>query len=148
MKILGLFRWIGLTALGLAWANALAGAAPGREQKAPVASPDAASVRVTRAYGWKPLTATRLVLWLGVEEPYLIDLAPGCPDLRTLRVQGVTAHNRRLTPRLDSLVTAAGPCVLAHLQRADRAALAAQGLSRDKAQPLLILPAAVPAKPK
>lgn len=146
MKISGFTPWL-VGILSLTWATAQGGPALPREHGTLALGPESAPVRVSRSYGWKPLTPSRFVLWLGVEEPYLVDLAPGCPDLRTLTVQGITTHNRQLNPRIDKLVTSSGPCALAHLQRADRTALSKLGLRREDSQALPVLTSTNPPNP-
>jgi hypothetical protein len=77
------------------------------------------SVRAARTYGWLPMSADRVVFWLGVEEPYVAEMAPGCPDLRQTTVRGLTTHRRRIEVRTDALVTADGPCPILALRRAE-----------------------------
>lgn len=111
----------------------------------PAPAVEAGSVRFTRSYGWLPVDVRRLVLWAGVEEPYLVDLAPGCGDLRLARVSGLTTHNRRLSPRTDSLMVDGAACPVAHVQPAAGSTLAGLGLRREDARPLPIVP--VPPSP-
>ena len=103
---------------------------------------EAGSVRFTRSYGWLPVDARRLVLWAGVEEPYLVDLAPGCGDLPQARVSGLTTHNRRLSPRTDSLMVDGRACPVERIQPAAGGTLRGLGLRREDARPVPILPAA------
>lgn len=125
--------------LALSRAPEVAGRAPGAE---------AGSVRFTRSYGWQAVDARRLVLWAGVEEPYLVDLAPGCGDLRQARLSGLTTHNRRLSPRSDSVVADGTPCPIERIQPAPGSTLRSLGLRREDARPLPILPQpAVPTPP-
>lgn len=106
------------------------------------------SVRFTRSYGWQALEARQLVLWAGVEEPYVVDLAPGCPDLRQSRVSAITTHNRRLTPRLDSLQVDGRACPLERIQPASGGTLRALGVRREAARSLAVMPAAPPPPPR
>ena len=108
---------------------------------------EAGSVRFTRSYGWLPVDARRLVLWAGVEEPYLIDLAPGCGSLPQARVSGLTTHNRRLSPRTDSFVVDGNPCPVERIQPASGGTLRGLGLRREDARPVPILPAPTPPPP-
>lgn len=104
-------------------------------------------MRLARSYGWLPIDARRLVLWAGIEEPYLVDLAPGCGDLRQARVSGLTTHNRRLSPRTDSLMVDGAACPVARVQPAAGSTLADQNLRREDARPLPILPNSLPSPP-
>jgi len=108
---------------------------------------EAGSVRLFRSYGWLPVDARRLVLWAGVEEPYLVDLAPGCSDLRQARVSGLTTHNRRLAPRTDSLMMDGAACPVAHVEPATGSTLTGLGLRREDARPLPIVPIPLPPAP-
>lgn len=126
----------------------LIGAGPGPVQAAshpadgkPVsqATPPGA-LRFTRSYGWAPLEARRLVLWGGVEEPYLVDLVPGCADLRTARVSAVTTHDRHLIPRTDSLTVDGVACPVERIQPAGGSTLRSLGVGREAARPLPIVP--------
>jgi uncharacterized protein DUF6491 len=105
---------------------------------------EAGSVRFTRSYGWLPVDARRLVLWAGIEEPYLVDLAPGCSDLPQARVSGISTHNRRLSPRIDSLIIEGAACPVERIQPAPGGTLRSLGLRREDARPVPILPNPVP----
>ena len=101
---------------------------------------EAGSVRFTHSYGWLPFDARRLVLWAGIEEPYLVEIAPGCGDLRQAPVSGLTTHNRRLSPRTDSLVVNGAPCPVQRIEPATGATLNSLGLRREDARAVPILP--------
>lgn len=105
---------------------------------------EAGSVRFTRSYGWLPVDARRMVLWAGVEEPYFVDLAPGCNALPQARVSGLTTHNRRLSPRTDSFVVDGSSCAVERIQPASGSTLRSLGLRREDARPVPILPMANP----
>ena len=98
------------------------------------------SVRVARAYGWQPLGADALVVWLGVEEPYVVTLFPGCLDPRDGPEVGLTSHRRRIEVRLDAIVTSAGRCPIKSLRRADLQELEGAGLRQAEARSLSLLP--------
>jgi len=101
---------------------------------------DAGSVRFARSYGWLPVDARRLVLWAGIEEPYFVDLAPGCGSLTQARVSGLTTHKRRLSPHADSFLVDGNPCPVERIQPASGSTLRSLGLRREDARPLPILP--------
>ena len=65
------------------------------------------SVRIARTYGAQAMGPSRLVVWLGVEEPYLLDLPPGCTDLTRDPASGLTSHRRQLQAGTDAVLTAA-----------------------------------------
>jgi hypothetical protein len=92
------------------------------------------------------MSADRLVFWLGVEEPYLAEVESGCPDLQRTPVRGLTTHRRRIEVRIDALVTAAGPCPIRALRRAEPRELADAGLRRADARPLPLLAVPMPRK--
>lgn len=137
---LGMALLLGVLGLG-------AGHAGARPPDAkPASAAPAGSVRFTRSYGWAPLEARRLVLWAGVEEPYLVDLSPGCADLRKARVSGFTTHDRRLVPHTDSLAVDGVACPVDRIQPASGSTLRALGVRREDAQPLPIVPITAPRK--
>lgn len=129
-----------------AWAavTATATATKATESAARPSAPSAASVRVARSYGWLPLGPQRLVVWLGVEEPYLIRVGAGCTDLSLTVARGITSHRRRITAGLDHLLTQGGACRIETLERADPGRLRRDGLQRNLAQPLPVVPVAGP----
>lgn len=108
---------------------------------APPATPSQ-SVRATRSYGWLPWSADEIVLWLGVEEPYLIGFAAPCPDLRTVRPAALTTHQRRLAVGIDTLAAGAQACKIKFITRADPATLDAQPGRTSKRLPIPLIPAA------
>jgi uncharacterized protein DUF6491 len=116
------------------------GYASARPPEAKTRPPPAGSVRFTRSYGWLPADERRLVLWAGVEEPYLVDLAAGCRDLRQAGVSGLTTHDRRLVPRTDTLTVDGLACPIERIQPAAESKLRSLGLRREDARPLPILP--------
>ena len=70
------------------------------------------SVRFFRIYYWQPLSERALVLWLGLEEPYLIDLRERCYDLKRelfLRIADYQRPGRNvLRARWSSIFTRDG----------------------------------------
>lgn len=119
---------------------------PDLKARAPAAPPG--SVRFTRSYGGTPVDARRLVVWAGVEEPYLVDVAPGCADLRKARISSLSTHDRRLAPRIDSLTVDGRPCPIERIQAATGSTLTGLGLRREDARPLPILPQAPTPPPR
>ncbi len=98
-------------------------------------------VRIARTYGAQAMGPSRLVVWLGVEEPYLLDLPPGCTDLTRDPASGLTSHRRQLQAGTDAVLTAATRCPIVAVRRADRRELEATGIRRAGAQPLRVIPA-------
>ncbi len=136
-----LVHWLAgviLVGSGMAWARP-----PGGLPR-PVDVPG--SVRFAHSYGWLPVDGRRVVLWAGVEEPYLVDLASGCPDVRVARVAGVTTHQRRLSPRIDAFVADDKSCLIERIQPAGGSTLRALGVRRDQARDLPVLPRPTPGR--
>lgn len=126
-----------IATLGLAAPSAEA-LPPDLKARAPAAP--AGSVRFTRSYGGTPVDTRRLVVWAGVEEPYLVDIAPGCTDLRKARISSLSTHDRRLVPRLDNLTVEGRACPIERIQPATGSTLMGLGLRREDARPLPIVP--------
>jgi hypothetical protein len=99
------------------------------------------SVRIARTYGSQAMGPSRLVVWLGVEEPYLLDLPPGCTDLTRDPASALTSHRRQLQAGTDAVLTATARCPIVAVRRADRRELEATGIRRAGAQPLRVVPA-------
>jgi len=99
------------------------------------------SVRIARTYGSQAMGPNRLIVWLGVEEPYLLDLPPGCTDLTRDPANGLTSHRRQLQAATDAVLTATTRCPIVAVRRADRRELEAAGIRRAGAQPLRVIPA-------
>lgn len=139
-----------LAVLRVALASALVLAAPGAVYPAAARATTTEArgvhgVRVTRAYGWNPLDAGRLVLWLGIEEPYLVELGASCEAGPDPRYTAVTVHARHLAAGRDELLWEGGRCRIAALHRANPASLRSRGIRRENAAPLAVIDVA-PAK--
>lgn len=94
---------------------------------ADAAAPEVPSLRFTRFRNWQPLDGPRVVLWDGEDRPWLVEVAPPCRGLRTARVLGVTAQDRRVHIGADQLVADGNRCRIQHLSRLDVGMLAANG---------------------
>lgn len=82
------------------------------------------SVRFFRMYYWQPISDRALVLWLGLEEPYLIDLRERCHGLRQelfLRIADFQRPGRNmLRARWSSIVTRHGhDCRIGNIRALD-----------------------------
>lgn len=82
------------------------------------------SVRFFRIHHWQPLSERALVLWLGREEPYLIDLRERCHDLKrelSLRIADYQRPGRNmLRARWSSIFTRDGQdCRIASIRALD-----------------------------
>jgi TonB family protein len=82
------------------------------------------SVRFYRLHYWQPISDRALVLWLGREEPYLIDLRERCAGLRQelfLRIADYQRPGRNLLrARWSSIITRSGhDCRIASIRALD-----------------------------
>lgn len=82
------------------------------------------SVRFFRMYYWQPVSDRALVLWLGREEPYLIDLRERCYGLRQelfLRIADYQRPGRNmLRARWSSIITRGGhDCRIGNIRALD-----------------------------
>jgi TonB family protein len=82
------------------------------ERFAAIAGEPQDSVRFYRMHYWQPISDRALVLWLGREEPYLIDLRERCYGLRQelfLRIADYQRPGRNmLRARWSSIITRSG----------------------------------------
>ncbi|QID17830.1 hypothetical protein G3580_09355 [Nitrogeniibacter mangrovi] len=126
---------LGAAQLTLAGHTALAATrAPERH----AATPHPHSVRAVHTYGWTPLAADVMLLWLGVEEPYRVRLAPGCPDLRQIAPTALTRHGRSVVVGADAVLFGRLRCAVRAIDRAEPA----PGMPRPhRALPLVAAPA-------
>lgn len=95
--------------LALGWA-----AVPGE-----AGSPPIKSLRTSRTYGWSPHSASTLVVWVGIEEPYLVSVMDGCPDLTRVEPSAVSTHRRRLTVGVDVVLAGGAACRIRSIQPTD-----------------------------
>lgn len=116
-----------LPAIGLVWASELPQAAT---LAAGGASPPRA-VRVFRVYGWHSLEAHAGLIWLGVDEPYVIRLGANCGAAGDEVPSVLVLRDNHLVPGRDRLVFPAGECVIDSLLRADRNKLRASEITPD-----------------
>ena len=135
----------GLALSALLWPAVAGAAASGaRNPAAPNAAPHDA-VRVFRVYGWHPLDDRRGVIWLGVDEPYLVGVRPSCPPLDTTALMAVAVGGRHLVPGRDRLMFAGSPaCVIDSLVRADRNTLRDSAIAPDPDPAIRLLQEPVP----
>jgi len=128
------------TAVRPAPAVAPAPAAAATAQRPPyarlaLAGPPPKALRVYRVYGWHSLDARTGLLWLGVDEPYLIGLRAGCRRAPAQPPSALLLHGRHLQAGRDRLQFGTAACVVDSVQAADR----------NKLRDLALLPDVIPA---
>jgi len=100
-----------------------------------LAGPPPKALRVYRVYGWHSLDARTGLLWLGVDEPYLIALRAACRRAPAQPPSALLLHGRHLQAGRDRLQFGANACVVDSVQAADR----------NKLRDLALLPDVIPA---
>lgn len=98
-----------------------------------------ARVRVSQTFDWIATAPAAGILWLGVEEPYRVELSAGCGNLLSTPPQRISVHGHELQPGRDELFSQSGHCRIVHLRPADPQQLQSAGLQRENARPLLAL---------
>lgn len=78
----GLLLWIALGAAGVHADEVTASEEAQYQRLSAIAGETLDSVRFFRVHYWQPISERALVLWLGREEPYLVDLRERCFGLR------------------------------------------------------------------
>ncbi|MEZ5609913.1 MAG: hypothetical protein R3E45_05645 [Rhodocyclaceae bacterium] len=96
-----------------------------------------ALVRVSQVFEWIATAPDTGILWLGVEEPYRVDVSPGCGNFLTEPPQRISVHGHELRIGSDELFNQTGHCRITRLQAADRRQLQSAGLQRENAQRLV-----------
>ncbi|WP_407278500.1 DUF6491 family protein [Aromatoleum evansii] len=89
------------------------------------------AVRVFRVYGWHALEPHAAVIWLGVDEPYVIRLARRCRVAADETPSVLVLRDKHLVPGRDRMVFPAGECAIDSLSRADRNKLRASAITPD-----------------
>ncbi|NMF90276.1 DUF6491 family protein [Aromatoleum petrolei] len=89
------------------------------------------AVRVFRVYGWHALEPHAAIIWLGVDEPYVIRLAGQCSVAADEVPSVLVLRDNHLVPGRDRLVLPAGECTIDSLLRADRNKLRASAITPD-----------------
>ena len=89
------------------------------------------AVRVFRVYGWRTLEPQAGVIWLGVDEPYVIRLAGKCSVASDEVPSVLVLRDKHLVPGRDRMVFPAGECAIDSLLRADRNKLRASAITPD-----------------
>ena len=79
-----------LSVLASQWAGAKAPAAPH------------GSVRVSKVFGWQAVPDGRMILWLGVSEPWMLSLEGPCATL-SRPPRWVSTHDGHLVPGADAI---------------------------------------------
>ena len=118
---------------------------PAANLTAPNATPLRA-VRVFRVYGWRALDARTGVIWLGVDEPYLIRVGADCRDAAKSAPSALALRGTHLVPGRDRLVFSPGACVIDSLLLADRNKLRASSITPGTANAVRLIQEAVPRK--
>lgn len=104
------------------------------------------SVRVFRIYGWRALDARTGVIWLGVDEPYLIRVGADCREAAKAAPSALALRSTHLVPGRDRLVFQPGACVIDSLLLADGNKLRASSITPDTANAVRLIQEAVPRK--
>ncbi|MCC4116528.1 DUF6491 family protein [Aromatoleum toluclasticum] len=89
------------------------------------------AVRVSRVYGWRTLEPHVGVIWLGVDEPYVIRLKGACSVAAEEAPLVLVLRDNHLVPGRDRIVFPAGECAIDSLLRADRNKLRASAITPD-----------------
>lgn len=97
------------------------------------------AVRVFRVYGWRSLEPLSGVIWLGVDEPYLLNLRSDCRDADLRTLSAVTLRGAHLVPGRDRLLFSARACVIDSLVRLDRNKLRAGSITPDAAEAIRLI---------
>jgi Family of unknown function (DUF6491) len=74
---------------------------------------------ITRGRGWMPISHYQVVLWAGINQPYLITVASPCTDLMFARGIGVSTTANTVYARFDSIKAAGWNCVIHTIQPVD-----------------------------
>jgi hypothetical protein len=113
----------------------------------PLAAPNAApmrSVRVFRVYGWRSLEPRTAIIWLGVDEPYVLKVRGDCRESDQSIPMALALRDSHLVPGRDRLQFASGACVIDSLVRADRNKLRASSITPDAANAIRLIQEAPP----
>lgn len=102
------------------------------------------AVRVFRVYGWRSLEPLSGVLWLGVDEPYLLRLRGDCRDADQTSLSAVALRGAHLVPGRDRLLFSSRVCVIDSLVRVDRNKLRASSITPDAANAIRLIQEAPP----
>lgn len=97
------------------------------------------AVRVFRVYGWRSLEPQRGVIWLGVDEPYLLRLRGDCDAVDQRTLSAVTLRGAHLVPGRDRLLFSARACLIDSLVRVDRNKLRASSIIPDAATAIRLI---------
>lgn len=83
----------------------------------------------TRISGWTPVSRNQLVVWVGVNDAFLLKVWDGCEDLMFANVVGVTQQNMSVT-RFDKVRVGRDRCPIDEIRpidvrhlKADRASM-------------------------
>lgn len=104
------------------------------------------AVRVFRVYGWRGLDARNGVIWLGVDEPYVIRLSADCRVADKAMPSALALRDAHLVPGRDRLLFPSGGCTIDSVARADRARLRASSISSVPASAVRLIQEAAPRK--
>lgn len=113
------------------WEPAAGEPAPNSTELAASGTGPQRAVRVFRVYGWHTLEPHAGVIWLGVDEPYVIRLAGKCSVASEEVPSVLVLRDKHLVPGRDRMVFPAGECAIDSLLRADRNKLRASAITPD-----------------
>lgn len=107
-----------LAALSLVLLDAAAADAPAAHAR--TATHGRRAVRASKIYGWQPAGQQKMVLWLGVEEPYMIHLANPC-DISVIQApEWVSAQGSVIVAGVDAVGNGTNSCVIARIEPISR----------------------------
>jgi hypothetical protein len=70
--------------------------------------------------GWRPLERERLLVWDGLDNAYLISVAPPCRDLEFTNMIGFTTRVRgTISSGIDAVQTSSERCRITEIRRID-----------------------------
>ncbi|HJV27192.1 MAG TPA: DUF6491 family protein [Aromatoleum sp.] len=149
MRLCALTACLSVAAAAAAGAQASGGNPPAPVSAAavPFAAPNATpmrSVRVFRIYGWRSLEPRTAILWLGVDEPYILKVRGDCREQDQSIPTALALRDSHLVPGRDRLQFASGACVIDSLVRADRNKLRANSITPDAANAIRLIQEAPP----
>lgn len=93
-----------LSVLASPWAGAKAPAAPH------------GAVRVSKVFGWQAMPDGRMILWLGVSEPWMLSLEAPC-HLPIRHPRWVSTHDGHLVPGTDAIGDGEQVCRIARISQ-------------------------------
>ncbi|MFA9441383.1 DUF6491 family protein [Uliginosibacterium sp. sgz301328] len=95
------------------------------------------AVRVSKVFGWQPMKDGRLILWLGVSEPWMLTLAAPC-DLPAREPLWVSLHDGHIVPGTDAIGNGEQSCRIQRITQIPAVERTALGLNAPVGGPLVL----------